>query len=482
MIEFDATLAITFALYTAVMIAVGTVACRRTKDLSDYILGGRKLGSGVTALSAGASDMSGWLLLGLPGYAYLAGLEATWIAAGLLAGTYLNWRIVAYRLRLSSELLDNSLTLPDYFARRFNDRSGVLRVVSALFILVFFTFYAGAGLVASGKLFETVFGIPHVWAVAGGGGAIILYTFLGGFLAVSWTDFLQGILMMLALVMVSIFAIIYLGGPADTAHEISSVNRELLDPLTGITGDALTWLAVISLAGWGLGYFGQPHILARFMAIREPGRIPRSRRIAMTWVVTSMAGALIAGWSGIGIIDPALSEADSEKVFLILTGILFHPVPAGICLAAILAAIMSTADSQLLVASSALTEDLYKAILRKNAGAGELLWIGRSAVIFIAVIAGFLAVDPDSKVLDLVSYAWAGFGASFGPAIIFSLFNRNTSRNGVLAGITTGGLTVILWDRFSGGIFDLYEIIPAFLLSSVTIYGVSCFDTVRRRL
>lgn len=472
MIDSNATLITTFVIYILILLVIGLAAYRRTDDLSDYVLGGRRLGRWVTALSAGASDMSGWLLLGLPGYAYLAGMEATWIALGLLVGTYLNWRLVARRLRDQTATLDNALTLPDFFERTFNDRSRLLRLVSALFILIFFTFYASSGLVAGGKLFQSVFNLPYGWAVTLGAGTIIVYTFLGGFLAVSWTDFLQGSLMFLALSLAAIGAVTHLGGPMDTVAAVREVNPHLLNLWTSSTGETLTAIGLLSLLGWGLGYFGQPHILARFMAIHRPDRLPQARRIAMTWVIVSMGAALVVGIAGIGIFD-ALSGADSEKVFIFTVDLLFHPVIAGICLAAILAAIMSTADSQLLVASSALTEDLYKGMIRRNAGQSELLWIGRGTVIGIALLAGGFAMDPDSKVLDLVAYAWAGFGASFGPAILFALYWPRMTRNGALAGILGGGITVIVWKQLSGGIFDLYEIVPGFALSMLLILGIS---------
>ncbi len=473
MLEFNALLTATFVVYILALLGIGAVAYRRTSDLSDYVLGGRKLGRWVTALSAGASDMSGWLLLGLPGYAYLAGLEASWIAIGLLVGTYLNWRLVARRLRVRTMELDNALTLPDFFERQFKDQSRLLRLVSAIFILIFFTFYASSGLAAGGKLFESVFNLPYGWAVALGAATVIIYTFLGGFLAVSWTDFLQGSLMFLALALGAVAAVHHLGGPVDTISTVRGVNPELLSMWTDTEGNRLSFIALLSLLGWGLGYFGQPHILARFMAIQYPARMADARRIAMTWVTVAMGGALLIGFTGIGLFDPPLSEVDSEKVFIFTVGLLFHPLIAGICLAAILAAIMSTADSQLLVASSALTEDFYKGLFRKNAAQKELLWVGRGAVVAIALIAGGLAMDPESKVLDLVAYAWAGFGAAFGPAILLALYWPRMTRNGALAGILTGGITVIFWRQAEGGLFDLYELVPGFILSVILIVVIS---------
>ncbi len=460
----------TFLAYLVVVLVIGVIAWRRTANLSDYILGGRRLGSWVTAFSAQASDMSGWLLLGLPGYAYLAGLESLWLLMGLLIGTYANWLLVAARLRRATQRYGDSLTLPDYFERRFADRSGLLRIISASFILVFFTFYTSSGLVAGGKLFEAVFGMPYLWAVAAGAGAIVIYTFIGGFLAVSWTDFLQGSLMFLALVFVVVMAWQAVGGWAGTAAALEAGNPALLDPFTAASGETLSLIAVLSLLGWGLGYVGQPHILARFMAARSAEHtIPVARRIAMSWVSVTLVCGTLVGLLGIAYLPEPLVGADSEKVFIYMASALFHPVVAGICLAGILAAVMSTADSQLLVASSAVSEDFYKGLVRKQAEEGELLWVGRLAVIGIAVVAFGFAIDPQSKVLDLVAYAWAGFGAAFGPAIVLSLYWSGMTRNGALAGIVVGGLTVILWRQLSGGIFDLYEIVPGVVFSSLAI-------------
>jgi len=462
-----------FVIYTVILLYLGLRAYRQTHDLADYILGGRRLGSWVTALSAGASDMSGWLLLGLPGYAYIAGMEASWIALGLLVGTYLNWRLVAPRLRTYSEIAGNSLTLPEYLEQRFGDGTHLLRVISAVFILLFFLFYTSAGLVAGGKLFTTVFGFPYHWAVTTGAVTIILYTFAGGFLAVSWTDLLQGILMAVALVLVPVIAIQNIGGWGSLQGIIYQTNPALLNLFSAADGSPLSLLAIVSLLAWGLGYFGQPHILARFKAIHNRSAIPSARRIAMTWVVISMSGALLVGFAGIGLIDEPLAGPDSEKVFMVLVTALLHPLVAGICLAAILAAIMSTADSQLLVSASVFTEDFYKTLFRRNATQSELIWVGRIAVLLIALVAWLLALDPSRKVLDLVAYAWAGFGAAFGPTVILSLFWKRMSLEGALAGVLTGGLTVVIWQPMQGGIFDVYEIVPGFLISLLSIWLVS---------
>lgn len=466
-------MAVAFAVYVGLLLAIGALAYRHTRDVADYVIGGRRLGRWVAALSAGASDMSGWLLLGLPGFAYAAGLEAFWIAAGLLAGTWLNWRLVAARLRAYSEAARNSVTLPEFLEHRFADGTRLLRILSALFILLFFLFYTSSGLVAGGKLFAAAFGMPYVWAVILGAGCILVYTAVGGFLAVSWTDVLQGLLMLIALVLVPVLAIQALGGWSATWSEVERDAPGLLRLFHDAAGEPLGWIAILSLAGWGLGYFGQPHILARFKAIRSPRAVPGARHIAVTWTFLTLAGALLVGLTGIAYLDTPLTGADTEKVFIVLVDALFHPLVAGLFLAAILAAIMSTADSQLLVASVALAEDLYKALFRRQAGMGERMRVGRLAVVVIALAALGLALDPDSQVLELVAYAWAGFGAAFGPTVILALYWRRMTCLGALAGVLTGGLTVVVWKQLSGGLFDLYELVPGFLLSTLAIVAAS---------
>jgi sodium/proline symporter len=470
-------ISLTFTVYLLLLLAIGWVAYTRTRDLGDFILGGRRLGSWTAALSAGASDMSGWLLLGLPGFAYLSGMESIWLAAGLLAGTWLNWRTMAAPLRSYTQIAGNSLTIPAFLGQRFRDDTGLIQAVSASFILLFFIFYTSSGLVAGGKLFQSVFGLDYTWAVAAGTCAIILYTAVGGFLAVSWTDLVQGLLMLAALIAVPVVAINELGGIEMTFNLVKQSNPDLLDAMTSSDGAGLSLISALSLLGWGLGYFGQPHILARFKAIKSVAAIPRARHIAISWTFLTLTGACLVGIAGIGYLDSPLSETDSEKVFIQLVGLLFHPVIAGICLAAILAAIMSTADSQLLVASSAFTADLYKGTIRKTAATRELMWVGRITVILIAIIAFLLALNPDSKVLDLVAYAWAGFGAALGPTLLFALYWKRMNRSGALAGILTGGITVVIWKQLSGGIFELYEIIPGFVLSSLAIIMFSLISS-----
>lgn len=459
----------TFAVYLAVMMVLGVVAWQRTGDLADYILGGRSLGRWVAALSTQATAMSGWLLLGLPGFAYLRGTEALWMAAGLLAGTYLNWKLVARRLRDATAGLGDSLTLPVYLERRFRDDSGLLRYLSAAFILVFFTAYTASGLAAGGKLFEAVFGWPYLWATAGGTLVVIGYTFLGGFLAVSWTDAIQGMLMWLALLAVAVTGVWLAGGPSGVADAMREADPARLSPWRSPGEGAIGFIGLASLVGWGLGYFGQPHVMARFMGMRSAGDVPAALRIAMSWIVVAMLAAVVVGWAGFALVSPPLTGADTEKVFIVLTAELLPPAVAGICLAGILAAIMSTADSQLLVASSAFTEDLYVKLHRGTPSRHGLVWVGRLAVAGIALVALALAMNPESRVLDLVAYAWAGLGATFGPAVLLSLYWTRMSRVGALAGILVGGVTVIVWSRLEGGWFDLYELVPGFGLSLAAI-------------
>jgi sodium/proline symporter len=459
-----------FIVYLLMMMSIGVYFYYRTKNLSDYILGGRQLGPGVAALSAGASDMSGWLLLGLPGALYAGGMSNIWIAVGLSLGAYLNWQFVARRLRVYTQKAQDSITLPDYLENRFNDNSRVLRVISAIVILVFFTIYVSSGLVGGAILFEKTFGLDYQLALWVGALVIVAYTFLGGFMAVSLTDFIQGILMFLALLIVPGTIIFKISDWGTVVNEVGNLDPKLIDAFSG-----LTLLSIISLLAWGLGYFGQPHILARFMAVRRAKDMPAAQLVGMTWMVLGLFGAIMTGFAGIAYFAQAPLE-NSETVFIALTQALFNPWVAGILLAAILSAIMSTVDSQLLVCSSAIAEDFYKQILRKKAPQRELVWIGRISVVVLALIATALAADPNSKVLDLVAYAWGGFGAAFGPVIILSLFWRRMTQKGALGGMVVGAVTVIIWKNMSGGFFELYEILPGFVFCALTIVVVSLFD------
>lgn len=463
---------ITFLFYIVAMIVIGLIAYRATSNFSDYILGGRRLGSFVTALSAGASDMSGWLLMGLPGAIYLSGLSEMWIAIGLIIGAWLNWLLVAGRLRVHTEVQHNALTLPDYFSNRFNDQKKILRIVSAFIILIFFAIYCASGMVAGARLFESMFGYSYSTALWISAIATISYVFIGGFLAVSWTDTIQASLMIFALILTPVVTVLSFSDLQQLNLALEAARPEAMD----IFGN-LSFIAIISLLAWGLGYFGQPHILVRFMAADSVKSIPNARRIGMAWMTFCLGGAVAAGFFGIAYFQqhPELAgavTANPETVFMELTKVLFNPWIAGIVLAAILAAVMSTLSCQLLVCSSTLTEDFYKSFLRKNASQKELVWIGRLMVLLIALLAIWMAGNPESKVLGLVAYAWAGFGAAFGPLIILSLFWKRMTLNGALAGMITGAVIVIAWKNLFG-YTGIYEIIPGFISSLIAIIVVS---------
>ncbi|RXX60445.1 sodium/proline symporter PutP [Enterobacter cloacae] len=448
---------VTFLVYIFGMILIGFLAWRSTKNFDDYILGGRSLGPMVTALSAGASDMSGWLLMGLPGAIFISGISESWIAIGLTLGAWINWKLVAGR----------ALTLPDYFTGRFEDNSRILRIISAVVILLFFTIYCASGIVAGARLFESTFGMSYETALWAGAAATILYTFVGGFLAVSWTDTVQASLMIFALILTPVIVIFTVGGFGESLEVIKQKSIENVDMLKG-----LNFVAIVSLMGWGLGYFGQPHILARFMAADSHHTIVHARRISMTWMILCLAGACAVGFFGIAYFNnnPAQAGAvnqNAERVFIELAQVLFNPWIAGILLSAILAAVMSTLSCQLLVCSSAITEDLYKAFLRKGASQKELVWVGRFMVLVVALVAIALASNPENRVLGLVSYAWAGFGAAFGPVVLFSVMWSRMTRNGALAGMIIGAVTVIVWKQFAW--LGLYEIIPGFIFGSLGI-------------
>ncbi len=477
--NFQDPTAITFLIYIGAMIAIGIVAWKFTDNLSDYILGGRSLGSVVTALSAGASDMSGWLLLGLPGALYFTGVSEAWIALGLIVGAWFNWRYVATRLRIFTELAGNALTLPDYFSARFEDRSRLLRVVPAFVILIFFALYCASGMVAGARMFEQTFAMNYQDALIWSALATVIYVFLGGFLAVSWTDTVQATLMIFALLLVPAIVISSGGGLSAAWALIESSTPEK----TSVFG-TLNVIGFVSLMGWGLGYMGQPHILARFMAARNASTLKAARRISMTWMVLCLAGAMLTGFFANAYFvthpsDAAPVLANKEMVFITLSKVLFNPWVAGVLLSAILAAVMSTLSCQLLVCASALTDDFYKSFLRPSASQTELVWISRACVLLVAVLALILARDPDSSVLSLVSYAWAGFGAAFGPLVLLSLTYRGMTGQGALTGIVVGALTVLIWHQGQwfgwekGPVLGIYEMIPGFVFASIAIVLVS---------
>lgn len=463
-----------FVFYIGCMMAIGVYYYRRTKNMSDYFLGNRKLGAWVTSLSAEASDMSGWMLMGVPGFAYLAGLNAGWIAVGIAIGTWANWQFIAARLRRYTEIAGNALTLPEFLQNRYKDDSNLLRIVPAIFILIFFILYTSSGFVSAGRLFETVFGLPFQLAIFLGAGSVVFYTLIGGFLAVSRTDFIQGVMMFFAILLVPVCAAMSLGGFGETVNAISNFKSSMFDPFMKPDGSTISAIEIISLMAWGIGYFGQPHILVRFMAVKSTAEIPQATKIAMTWVILSLAAAVAVGMIGAVYVTTPLQGTDSEKIFLVMTNNLFPPIIAGVVLSAVLAAIMSTASSQLLVAASAFAQDFYKTLLRKDATQYELVWISRASVLIIASISVYLGFDPDSFILDMVAYAWAGFGAAFGPAILMSLFWKRTTRLGIIAGIIVGGVTVLVWKQLA--LFGLYEIVPGFIFSLIAIYFVSKID------
>lgn len=417
--------------------------------------------------------MSGWLLMGLPGALYLSGLSEAWIAIGLIIGAWLNWRWVAGPLRLYTERSNNALTLPDYFTHRFGDRNKILRVAAALVILVFFAIYCASGVVAGARLFESIFGLPYAQALWWGAAVTVLYTFIGGFLAVSWTDMVQATLMIFALLLVPVVVLVGSGGFDASVALIREV-----DP------DRMRWIgagggmAVVSAMAWGLGYFGQPHILARFMAAEGLHTIRPARRIGMSWMILCLVGAVCTGWFGIAYfaghapVAGPVSE-NPERVFIELATLLFNPWVAGVLLSAILAAVMSTLSAQLLVCSSALTEDFYRGLIRPGAAHRELVWFGRAMVLGVALLALWIARDPDSRVLGLVAYAWAGFGAAFGPVVLLSLSWKRMTRNGALAGMITGAVVVVAWKQTGSA---LYEIVPGFIAATVVIGVASLLD------
>ncbi|WP_271438371.1 sodium/proline symporter PutP [Pontixanthobacter luteolus] len=471
---------ISLAGYFILMIAIGLYAWRKSTDDSEgYLLGGRNLHPAVAALSAGASDMSGWLLLGLPGALYAAGLVEAWIGIGLFVGAFFNWWIVAPRLRKQTEELGNALTIPQFLANRFPDKAIALRVTAAIIIVTFFSVYTAAGLVGGGKLFETSFaslfgdvGISDymlgIWLTAG---VVLAYTMVGGFLAVSLTDFVQGCIMVVALVLMPA---VVLSGGVDLNAAVQATGPDYLTLFGG-----LSVIGFLSAVTWGLGYFGQPHIIVRFMAVRSIADVRVARNIGMSWMGVSLIGAIGVGIAGRAYIEAnGMTVDDPETIFIVLANLLFHPLITGFLLAALLAAIMSTISSQLLVASSSLTEDFYRLFLRKNASERESVNIGRICVLLVALAAIVIASDPDSQVLGLVSNAWAGFGAAFGPLIILSLTWNRMTGSGALAGLITGAAVVIAWislgwnGSFLGG-EGVYEIIPGFIAAWIAIVAVS---------
>ena len=574
-VNINAPIAIMFVAYSALMLFIGFYFYRQNKSTEDYFLGARSMGPAVSALSAGASDMSGWLLMGLPGALYVSGFVDSYIAIGLTIGATLNWIFVAKRLRVYTGIASNSLTIPDYFEKRFSDDKHVLRMICAIVILIFFTFYVSSGLVSGAKLFEEVFGIRYDYALTTGTLIIVAYTFFGGYKAVCWTDMIQGLLMLLALVIVPIVMLSHIGGLSEAAKYIKSSDesskkiiqiqkdipnivanldlskdkiraliaeleqskdrtlsasklsselkndasvlllfnndlntiissqdlakrldtalvsnddstlRSLLlgfEKIAFVAKERLQWfegvsiLGIISALAWGLGYFGQPHILVRFMSIRSPKDIPSATVIGIGWMAICLTAACFIGLLGVAYVNKfSLSLQDPERIFIVMSQLLFNPWVAGILLSAILAAIMSTASSQLLVSSSTIAEDFYKRVFKQDAPDSTVLKLGKIGVLIVAVIAFLISTDKNSSILSIVAYAWAGFGSAFGPVMLISLFWSKMTRIGAISGMIVGAVMVILYKNVLAEAlnFPIYEIVPGFVCASLVIIIVS---------
>ncbi len=488
---------VAMVLYMAAVIVIGIVFSKRANANSEnYFLGGRSLGPWVTAMSAEASDMSGWLLMGLPGVAYWCGLaDALWTAVGLAVGTYVNWLIVSKRLRRYSIKASNSITLPEFFSNRFKENKKIIMTIAALFILVFFTVYAASCLVTCGKLFSALFGAPYIWMMIVGAVFVLIYTMLGGFLAESASDFMQALVMIVALVTIVIVSTVAAGGFNAVIDNVRSfpgfleffgiasptVENGVQAVSNGVPvfGDASSYgfITVISTLAWGLGYFGMPQVLLRFMAIRKENELPRARRIATVWVVISLAVAIFIGIVGRALLPTALGTAsDAENIFILLSTSMLPALLAGFVMAGILAATISSSDSYLLIAASAFSKNIYQGLFKKDATDKQVMTVSRIVLLAIAAIAIIIALDENSVIFTIVSFAWAGFGATFGPLTLFSLFWKRTNRAGAIAGMVSGGLMVFFWKlviRPLGGAWNIYELLPAFIFSSICIIVVS---------
>lgn len=461
-----------FALYMVVMFAIGLYFYFRTDTLSDFVIGGRKLGTFPSAISSVASDFSGWLLMGLPGFALSGGMGAFWIALGLLIGTYCNWRFIAPKLRSESEALGDSVTIPVFLERKLNDNTGLVRIILSIAILFFFVSYTSSGLIAGGKLFSATFNVDYQVAVFIGFAVILSYTFLGGYMAVCWTDVIQGCLMLAALLVIPIMAMNSLGGFSEANAALMQQSPDHFSFFKNPDGTDLGIITILSLMAWGLGYFGQPHILSRFMGIASAKDTANARRIAVTWTFVAMSMALVTGYLG-KVYFAENPLADPEQVFLALIGALTHPLVGGLLLAAVMAAIMSTADSQLLVASSAVTNDFFPEMADDPQKQKFALWVGRISVFVIAIIALLISLNPDTSLLNIVGYAWAGLGATVGSVLLLTLTWGKVTNWGAIAGIVVGGGVTIIWHSMEGGIFDIYELLPAFIAAAAAIVVVS---------
>lgn len=484
--------------YMAIVIGIGIYFAKRANESSEnYFIGGRSLGPWVTAMSAEASDMSGWLLMGLPGVAYWYGLsDAIWTAIGLAIGTYINWLIVAKRLRRYSSIAGDSITIPDFFSNRFKENKKILMTISALFILIFFTVYAASCFVTCGKLFSTLFGIKYQYMMIAGAVFVICYTFLGGFLAESASDFMQGVVMIIALGTVFAAGILAAGGISNVINNINEIpgfleffgiaQPKLLDGVQQVNevGKPLFkeagkygLLTILSTLSWGFGYFGVPQVLLRFMAIRKTSELTKSRRIATIWCVISLASAVAIGLIGRSLYpSELLSQSASESIFIVMSSKLMPPLLAGIVMAGILAATISSSDSYLLIAASAFSKNIFQGIIKKEANDKQVMLISRLTLLIIALFGMIIALDENSIIFTVVSFAWAGFGATFGPIMLFSLFWKKTTRAGAIAGMLSGGGMVFFWKMILkpiGGVFGIYELLPAFLTSCIAIIIVS---------
>ena len=483
---------IAFVLYLGFMVYIGLRSAKKNNSSMDFFLGGRKVGPWITALSAEASDSSAWLLMGLPGLCYLGGVKATfWTAVGLIVGTYLNWLFVAKPLRKCTISFGDSITIPEFFTNRFKDKTHLLTIISVFFIVLFFTIYTASGFVACAKLFNSVFGLKYHIGLVIGLVVILSYTILGGYLAVCTTDFIQGALIFVAFVFSAVIAVVSLGGPAEAMAKVSDFSVRAVNGQFGaemaekfIANKSFSAMSVISALAWGLGYFGMPHIIIRFMGIRSNAEIKTARRVGTVWMVIAYIGTFIIGslgtvyLAGGDLANPLmiLSGGAEETVFSATMQQMYPAFIAGLFLCAILAASMSTADSQLLSASSAVSLDIYKGLINKDADEKTVMNVSRITVLVIAAIAFVLSLNPASSIFGLVSYAWAGFGSTFGPLVILALFWRGMTNKGAIAGLIAGGVTVVLWHNLKGGIFNVYEILPGFIACLVFAVAVSLLD------
>ncbi|TQE90386.1 sodium/proline symporter PutP [Ureibacillus terrenus] len=457
-------------LYMVAMLLIGWYSFLRTSNLKEFMLGGRGLGPITTALSAGAADMSGWLLMGLPGAIYAAGLVEAWIAIGLTVGQYLNYILVAPRLRVYTHVSKDSITIPSFLDNRLRDNTKLLRIASGVVILVFFTFYVSSGMVSGGKFFQSSFGLDYHLGMLIVAGVVVLYTLFGGFLAVSYTDVVQGTIMFLALILVPLVGVFVTGGLGETANSITAVNMEHLELLPSTAAAA----GIISSVAWGLGYFGQPHIIVRFMAINTVKEMKNARRIGIGWMILSLVGAICTALVGVAYFQQnGLTLNDPETIFIEMGKILFHPFVAGILLAAILAAIMSTISSQLIVTSSALIEDIYRVLFKKDASDKHYVTAGRLAVLVVSIVAILLAWNPNNTILDLVAFAWAGFGSSFGPIIILALYWRKLTNMGAFSGMVVGAIVAFIWGQSDALSGMIYEMVPGFFSNLIVAVIVS---------